>query len=211
MSGLIGRYKWLTAVAVLTLSASGAAAQLKPWPGQQPQGPAQQAWPGDDRPAASGRPPTMVAPPMMGAPPGMGMGAPQRENPCMTEFTRLRDGVEKAGKVAKSVNDRKGTREEFCKAITGLHNAQAKWVKYTGDNSKNCGIPPDVFNQLKAGQANLGKLRNNVCNAGATAGGPAAAPSLSDALGTSRMTTTTDEAPRKRGGSLDTLTGETIR
>ena len=143
---------------------------------------------------------------------GGGMGGPPRENPCMTEFTKLRTGVENAGKVAKAINDRKGTREEFCKAITNLHGAQVKWVKYTSDNGKNCGIPPDVITQLKAGAANLNKMKTNICSGGGAAGGGAPpAPSLSEALGTATMPTTSDDAPRRRGGTLDTLTGAPIR
>jgi hypothetical protein len=210
----------------MTLGASSAQAQLKAWPDQQPPAqPGQQAWPGDNRPAASGAPQAaVVQPPPMnaGPPPGMpggggfggggggGMGGPPRENPCMAEFTKLRGNVESAGKVAKAVNDRKGTREEFCKAITGLHTAQVKWVKYAGDHAKNCGIPPDVITQLKAGATNLGKMKTNICSGGAAAGGAPATPSLSEALGTSTMPTT-DEAPRRRGGTLDTLTGAPIR
>lgn len=138
------------------------------------------------------------------------MGGPPRENPCMAEFTKLRGNVESAGKVAKAVNDRKGSREEFCKAFTSLHNAQSKWVKYASDNAKGCGIPPDVITQLKAGATNLGKMKTNVCSGGAAAGGAPAAPSLSEALGTATMPTT-DDAPRRRGGTLDTLTGAPIR
>jgi hypothetical protein len=222
MTGLTGWIRGLVAVAVLTLPATGALAQLKAWPDQQPQQQPQQAWPGDNRPAASGAAQPMAAapPPMNAAPPpgmggggfGGGMSGPPRENPCMGEFTKLRGEVERAGKVAKSVNDRKGTREEFCKAITGLHNAQSKWVKYAGDNAKNCGIPPDVIGQLKAGAANLGKMKTNICNGGGGpgGGGPAAAPSLSEALGTARLPSN-DDAPKRRGGVLDTLTGEQIR
>jgi hypothetical protein len=159
------------------------------------------------------QPPPMNAgpPPGMGmSPPGGGMGGTPRENPCMTEFTKLRGNVEQAGKVAKVINDRKGTREEFCKAITNLSGAQAKWVKYTTDHAKNCGIPPDVVSQLKAGATHLAKLKTNVCNGGGATAGAPPAPSLSEALGTATMPTT-DDAPRRRGGTLDTLTGATIR
>jgi hypothetical protein len=142
--------------------------------------------------------------PGMGAPPGGG-----RESPCIAEFSQLRADVEKAGKSAKAVTDHKGTREEFCKAITNLHAAQVKWVKYTAENSKHCGIPSEIIGQLKLGQTNLAKMRNNVCNGGAVAGVPAT-PSLSEALGTSRLPVT-EEAPKKRGGTLETLTGEAIR
>jgi hypothetical protein len=216
---LIGWYRWLMPAAALALSISGAAAQLKPWPDQQPQPqPQTRAWPGENPPAGSGGaqpaavqpvPMAPAAAPMMAAP-GFGAPAgPPRENPCMTEFSRLRGEVEKAGKTAKVVNDRKGTREEFCKAFTGLHNAQVKWVKYAQGNAQSCGIPSDIITQLKAGEANLGKMRTNICNGGATAGGPPT-PSLAEALGTASMPVTEDVA-KKRGGTLDTLTGQSIR
>ena len=128
----------------------------------------------------------------------------------MTEFGKFRDNVEKAGKVAKAVNDHKGTREEFCKAITHLHGAQVRWVKYTADHAKNCGIPRDVLTQLKAGAAHLAKLKTNICNGGGAVAGAPPTPSLAEALGTASMPVT-DDAPRRRGGTLDTLTGATIR
>jgi hypothetical protein len=226
MIGLTGWGRGLAVATLIALSATAAQAQLKAWPDQQPQAqPQQQTWPGDNRPAAPGAAqPAAVQPPPMNAspPPGMGppggggfgggggMGGPPRENPCMAEFSKLRGNVESAGKVAKAVNDRKGTREEFCKAITGLHNAQTKWVKYAADNAKSCGIPPDVITQLKAGATNLGKMKTNICSGGGTTAGAPAAPSLSEALGTATMPTT-DDTPRRRGGTLDTLTGAPIR
>ena len=94
--------------------------------------------------------------------------------------------------------------------MTNLHAAQVKWVKYTELNAKKCAIPPDIITQLKLGQANLAKMRTNVCDGGAAAGGPAA-PSLSEALGTARLPIPEPDAPKKRGGTLDTLTGEAIR
>ena len=93
--------------------------------------------------------------------------------------------------------------------MTNLHTAQSKWVKYAADNAQHCGIPAEIITQLKTGLGNLGKMRTNVCNGGASAGA-AAAPSLAEALGTARMPVT-EEAPKKRGGTLETLTGEAIR
>lgn len=147
---------------------------------------------------------------------GGGFGPPpaaaQSQGPCVTEFTHLRNEVEKAGKVAKVINERHGSREEFCKAFTNLHAAQAKWVVYTQKNSKSCGIPPDVLKQLKLGEANLAKMKTTVCNGGGGGGGPAAAPSLAEALGTARLPVTEgNDVAKKRGGTLDTLTGEPIR
>jgi hypothetical protein len=141
----------------------------------------------------------------MSAPP------PQRDNPCMVEFTRLRGEVEKSGKFAKAVNDRHGSREEFCKAFTGLHAAQARWVSYTQKNASKCAIPGDVVKELKLGEANLNKMRTNACNGGGGAAAPPA-PSHAEALGTARLPLPgSDDSTKKRGGTLDTLTGEAIR
>jgi hypothetical protein len=224
MMGRAGFYRGLASAAALIFSVTGASAQLKPWPDQQPQPPQTQTrpWPGESQAAAtpqaaipqpsmSGPPPMNAGPPpMMGGPMGPPPGA-QRENPCMEEFMRLRSEVEKSGKFAKAVNDRHGTRDEFCKAFTGLHASQARWVSYTQKNASKCGIPPDVIKQLKIGEANLNKMRNNACNGGGAAAG-APAPSLSEALGTARLPVPdSNDAAKKRGGTLDTLTGEAIR
>ncbi|MGZ5853541.1 MAG: hypothetical protein ACXWKC_06650 [Xanthobacteraceae bacterium] len=222
MTSRAGWYGKLALVAALALTVTGAAAQLKPWPDQQPQPPQSQtrAWPGESQASPAPQAAAVQPPPMTAAPPppmmGGGFGAPppssaQGNNPCIAEFTNMRGDVEKAGKVAKAVNDKHGSREEFCKAFTNLHAAQAKWVNYAQKNAKNCGIPPDIIKQLKLGETNLNKMRTNVCNGGGTAG-PAAAPSLAEALGTATLPARdSNEVAKKRGGTLDTLTGESIR
>ncbi len=162
------------------------------------------------RPARrSGRAP----PPMMGAPGmspmgggGGGGGAP----PCFTEFSKLRIEVEKRGAAAKAANERKAPREEFCKVVSALAGAAEKWAKYTEKEAKGCGIPGDAVTQIKAESEHLGKLKTQVC----TAGAPAAAgpPSLSEALGTDRMPIDDgNKATAKRGGVLDSMTGAPVR
>ena len=201
--------RWLLPVAALALTVTGAAAQLKPWPDQQPQPPQRRpAWPGESRPArrAGGRdqpasppPPTVAPPPPMMAPPAWALpawAARRGKIPAWSNSRKLRGEVEKAGKVAKAVNDRKGSREEFCKAITGLHGAQVKWVKYTQENAKSCGIPPDVITQLKAGASQSRQDAHQRLQRRWRRGWRAAAPSLSEALGTRDMPVNGDEAPR---------------
>jgi hypothetical protein len=209
------------AVVLIGMSAAVAQAPLKPWPDQAPQQQQpQRGWPGEGAQQAAAPPAAAPMGPMapMGAPPQMmgPMGArPQgapADNPCLKEFLRLRSEVEKKGAVAKAVNDRKGSREEMCAAISGIHVAQVVWVKYAAGEGSKCGIPPDIVKQLRGGQDHLAKLRKNVCAAGpATAGAPAA-PSLSEALGTAQLPPSSgSEGPRKRGGVLDTMTGTPIR
>jgi len=132
---------------------------------------------------------------------GGGGGMP----PCMAEFSKLRDDVQKRGLAAKAAGQRKVSREEMCKHITAYSAAELKWVKYTEANVTSCGIPAEVVTQLKQVHTNTEQTKEKIC-----AAGPAAAPpSLSDALGTSRLPT--PETTKSGSGTLDTLTGSVIQ
>jgi len=218
--------KWCQVLVLATGLGPAAAAlaqtPLKAWPDQQPQQPQQQqAWPGNapqQTSAPGGALAPVTAPPMMGMPQQMPAQRPQQadsNNPCVVEFTKMRGEVEKKGLVAKGVNDHKGTREEMCSAISGIHQAQANWVKWTVAHTKECSIPPDIVKQLRLGQDNLNKMRKGVCSGGGAPGGAAAmpAPSLSEALGTAGLppSAASDNTPKKRGGVLDNMTGTPIR
>lgn len=209
--------RWGRAAAIATCLAAGvagAAAQTLPWPGEKPEGGAA-PWPGDKPGAAAPAAPAAPAmaapaapPPMMGGP----SMAPQQQQmpPCLAEFTRLRGEVEKHGAVAKAINDRHGSREDLCKAITTMVAAEGKWVSYSEKNRANCGIPPNIIKQIKTNHEHMLTVRKRVCDTGATAAGAPPAPSLSEALGTSQLPAR-DNTTTKRGGTLDTLTGNPIR
>jgi hypothetical protein len=188
----------LLIVAVMMLAAGPAAAQTLPWPTDAPRAGTPAPWPGERA--------TATAPSPMGAPPPMaspfGGGAP----PCMAEFARLREDVQKRGLAAKAAGQRKVSREEMCKHITDYSAAELKWVKYTEANTASCGIPAEVAQQLKQVHSNTEQTKAKICAAGP---GPSAAPpSLSDALGTSRLPT--PETTKSGSGTLDTLTGSAL-
>jgi hypothetical protein len=137
-------------------------------------------------------------------PPG-GTGAPP---PCLAEFLRLREDVDKKGRTAKAASEHKGaTREEMCKHITAYAAAELKWVKFTEANTGACGIPPSVGQELKSVHNRTEETKTKICAAGPA--GPVAGPSLSDALGTSRIPA--PATTRTGGGTLDTLTGNAIQ
>jgi hypothetical protein len=202
---------------VAMLPTGPAAAQTMPWPGDpQPQG-GGPAWPGERGASPSGMPsPGMASPgmsPMMGGPrpmgPGMGgggMGGGGGAPPCMAEFTKLREEVEKKGMAAKAAGQKHASREEMCKLITSYAASEAKWVKFTEAGVGSCGIPPQIANQLKQVHTNTEQTKEKICTAGPA--GPAA-PSLHDALGMDRVAT--PDASKAGNGTLDTLTGFAIR
>src|SRR5262245_36170325 len=59
--------------------------------------------------------------------------------PCMAEFSKLREDVQKLGLAAKAAGQRKVSRQEMCKHITAYSAAELKWVNYTEANVQSCG------------------------------------------------------------------------
>ena len=101
------------------------------------------------------------AAPPISAPSG-GDGMP----PCMTEFAKLREDVEKKGIAAKAAGIRKATREEMCKHITDYSSAELKWVKFSESNISTCGIPVQVVQQLKQVHGHTEKTKEKICARG---------------------------------------------
>ena len=210
-------HRFALALALAMVAASAAAgAQTLPWPTDAPKPQQQTApWPGS---APSSQPTAMPAPgaPMGGGPMGGGPmggaqmgGAPPAGIPqeCVAQFNAHREEVQKRGIAAKAAGEKKVSREEMCKVVTSYATAEAKWVKYTQDNQARCGIPKDAVDQIKGVHAKTAEIRKQICSAAAQGGAPAA-PSLSDALGTTRLPAETEK--RKPGGTMDTLTGNAL-
>jgi hypothetical protein len=197
-----------------------AGAQNLPWPGNPPTAaPQSQAavTPSPMSPAPMTAPTPMMGSPMMGAPPGgmgggsmgggggMGGGSPP---PCVTEFSKMREDVQKKGIAAKQASEKHVTREELCKLITVYSSAEGQWLKFAEKGVSACGIPVEIVTQLKQVHGRTDMAREKICAAGpATAA--IAGPSLSEALGTSRPTL---ETKRAAGSNMfDTLTGNAIQ
>ena len=125
----------------------------------------------------------------------------------MTKFSELRSDVEKKGMAAKAAGEKQAPREEMCKLVTIYSAAETKWVKYAEGNMSKCGIPKEIVHQLKTVHAKTAEGQKKLCSAGP---GPAAAPTLSDALGTATLPSREPEKKRKPGGTFDTLTGNPL-
>jgi hypothetical protein len=143
----------------------------------------------------------------------MGMGGPPQMNgvqqECMREFTSNREEVEKRGQAAKAGQEKHVTREEMCKLVTIYSSAEAKWIKFSESNVTKCGIPKEVVAQLKGVHVHTAQAQKALCATGPVQAAAPAAPTLSDALGTTRPLTQ-DTEKRKPGGTMDTLTGNPL-
>jgi hypothetical protein len=191
----------MTAIMATAAVAVPAAAQTLPWPTDAPHA----------QPAQPAQPMAPAAAPMM-AP--MAPQQQQQTPECAKKFMemrtnveKLRENLDKIASTARSTGGKKASREDVCKALTAYAAAEGKWAKYTNDNVSTCGIPPQIAKQLSTAHSQTLVARKNVCAAAPAGAGPAAAPSLSDALGTSRMPASGNS---QSGGSLNTLTGNAI-
>jgi len=105
--------------------------------------------------------------------------------PCVAEFGKLREDVQKCGLAAKAASQHKVSREEMCKRITAYSAAELKWVNYVETNAAICGFPAEVVQQLKQVRSKTEQTKERVC--GPVPGfGPA---TRGDALGTMRPPT----------------------
>ena len=125
----------------------------------------------------------------------------------MKDFVPLREEAQKRASAIRAGMEKKVPRDEACKLFQNFAAAEIKMIKFAESNAMSCGIPPQAIEQMKAGHANTIKARTQVCAAGA---GPAkpAAPSLSDALGTSNAPI--PEVNKGSGGTFNTLTGNAL-
>lgn len=190
---------------IAVLPACQATAQTLPWPTDAPRPAATAPWPAAGPPAASPMPAPSMSPMGAGPPPQASPLGGEGMPPCMAEFTKLRDDVQKKGLAAKAAGQRKVPREEMCKHITTYSAAELKWVKFVETNVTACGIPAQVLTQLKDVHVHTEQTKEKICAAGPVA----APPSLADALGTTKLPA--PETTKGGNGTLDTLTGNAIQ
>ena len=127
----------------------------------------------------------------------------------MAKFAPLRADAEKRAKLIQAASERKAAPQEACGLIKGYVQAEAKLVAYVTTKQTACGIPAEVPKQLKTNQARSQQMMKAVCQAAAQPqGGPAAAPSLSEVLGS----TAAPEVRTVRGGgsTFDTINGNVL-
>ena len=122
----------------------------------------------------------------------------------MKDFAPLRDDAAKKANAIKVASDRKVSPVEACQLFKIFAAAEAKVVKYAGENAVWCGIPAEAIAQMKTNHNRTLALRAQVCKAAANPA-RAAGPSLSDALGT--PATAGPNTIKPGHGTFDTLTG----
>jgi hypothetical protein len=132
---------------------------------------------------------------------------PEQQAQCQL-FVTIRDEVQKRGQAVQAAFKRKATPQEACGLIKTFAENEAKMVKFVETNGVWCGFPPDAIKQLKASQARTAQAQTNACNA-AAAPKPLPAPTLGDALGTTRVPDASNTRTG-RGGVYDTLNGNPI-
>lgn len=147
-----------------------------------------------------------------GAPGPQQQAGPPGSEDCMKHFLPLRQDAEKKAGLIKAAGARKAPPDEACKLITSFAGAEVKMISFIDTNAKKCGIPPEIGKQMRDGHTNTEKMKTTVCNVAAQraqGGGPAAAPSLSEALGTSAALPEA-RAAKRGGATFETLNGNAL-
>ncbi len=141
------------------------------------------------------------------APAGPSQGGPSDD--CMKGFMPLRTEAEKRGKLIKAASERHAAPDEACKLIGNFGQAEIKMIKYVETHVSQCGIPPQVIEQLKTGHKNTENMQQRVCSMAQQAQqhGPAG-PSLSEVLGSSAALP--EVTANKKGSTFDTLNGNVL-
>lgn len=143
------------------------------------------------------------------AAPQDGGGGTAEQEECMEKFAPLRQDAERRAKLIQAASERRAPPKEACALIKGYVQAEARLVNYVTTKQTACGIPSDIPKQLKANQARSQQMLKTVCTAAAQPqGGPAAAPTLSEVLGSPSAA---PEIRTVRGGStFDTINGNVL-
>jgi hypothetical protein len=147
---------------------------------------------------------------MPGMPGSPGFGAaPSAPPPACQQLLNLRDETQKHAAAIQAANQRKAPPTEACKLFKSFLAADTKMIKAIVDNGAQCGVPPEVPVQMKAGHAKADQVAKQVCEIAAQGPRPTG-PSLSDALGTTPTVPNTTTGPKTGGGPFDTLTGNAL-
>ncbi len=159
--------------------------------------------PGVGTPAPGGPAPMSVAPQQQAQP------MQQQVPPCFNDFLPLRQEAEKRANFIRAAMERKQklTQPEACAAFKALTAAEGRMVKFVEEKNVWCGIPLEAVKVMKTNAARTAKMRDQICNGARPMGGPPA-PSLSDALGTSRIPDASSTSTGR--GTLDSLTGNPL-
>ena len=137
---------------------------------------------------------------------------PQASAPdaCMKGFLPLRQEAEKRGKLIKAASERHAPADEACKLIENFGRSEIKMIKYVETHAAQCGIPPQISEQLKTGHKNTESMQQKVCAVAQQQQqrGPIG-PSLSEVLGSATAIPTATRV-RQAGNVFDTLEGNVL-
>jgi hypothetical protein len=84
---------------------------------------------------------------------------------CVKEYATLREEAVARGKLIKDAGARHAGPDVTCKLIVDLARSEIKMIKYLEANSADCGIPPQIGDQIKTGHKDTEAMQIKVCNA----------------------------------------------
>jgi hypothetical protein len=117
-------------------------------------------------PLPGGSEKTSPFPPVTGTAPSASFSAPissELDAACMKGFVPLRDNAQRLGRLIKEASVRKAPRDEACKLISSLREAELDMIRYVDANLARCRIPLSQAEKLKIGNAKTEEMQKKVC------------------------------------------------
>jgi hypothetical protein len=84
-------------------------------------------------------------------------------NECKQQYSALKNEVEEKAEPIRKARQQTVTPDELCRAITSYEEAELKIIGFVAANSKKCGFPPRVSQELISVYEGMGTLKEKTC------------------------------------------------
>ena len=125
---------------------------------------AQNAFPA---PLPGANPPTSIRNPLAAEDhagvPGMPSSSPSPAN-CAIDYRALRDEAVRRGALIRAAGAQHVSAAVACKLVDEFMVAEAKMLNYVQAKSAECGMPPDILDQLNTSHKKTEAMRERICS-----------------------------------------------
>lgn len=87
----------------------------------------------------------------------------QTAHECKRQFSALRGEAEEKSQPIRRASQQTVAPNELCRAITSYEEAELKIIGFVGANSKKCGFPPRLSQELRTWYEKTDALKEKVC------------------------------------------------
>jgi hypothetical protein len=105
----------------------------------------------------------VIATPKRGASDTVAPPTEQTTTECKQQYSALKSEVEEKAEPIRRASQQTVAPDELCQAITNYEEAELKIIGFVAANSKKCGFPPRLSQELISVYGSTGALREKAC------------------------------------------------